>query len=393
MVQALEGVKVLDLCRGYPPATAAMHLADFGADVIKVDPVGFSPTEHIKDAAEDLMLVYTFLDRNKRSIKVNMRSEEGRDLIRKLAENVDVLIENSRAGTMERLGIGYETIRQINPRIIYCQVSGYGQTGPYRDCVGHDANFMAVSGALSLIGPVDGPPCFPSNMVADFAGAALYPLAGILLALLAREKTGKGQLIDISYMDAVFSFIAVDVSVNLASGEKRRRGKTMTTGGEPCSAVYPTKDGEYITLQCIEPQFWKNFCQDIEKQELISRQWPRNEEERNELFGILKLVFLTKTKDEWWEWAKEKQIMLAPVNYIEEAVNDPHLISRKMVMPKEHAVLGKIKQLGNPLKLSDTPPSYRTFCPRPGQHTDEILQELRFSEKQIEELRKARTVE
>jgi len=393
MVLALEGIKVLDLCRGYPPAFAAMHLADFGADVIKVDPVGHVATEHVKGASEELMSVYTFIDRNKRSIKINLRSDEGRDLVRELIKKMDVLIENSRPGTMDRLGIGYETVKEINPRLIYCQVSGYGQTGPYRDVVGHDANFMGVSGALSLIGPADGPPCFPSNMVADMAGAALHPLAGILIALIAREKTGEGQLIDISYTDAVFSLIATDVSIHLATGEKRRRGKTMVTGGEPCSSAYQTKDGEYITIQFIEPQFWKNFCDGMGKPELISRQWPQNDEDRKEMFAILRALFLTKTRDEWWEWAKQRQVMMAPVNYIEEAVNDPQLISRQMVMKKEHPVLGKITQLGNPLKLSGTPATYRTYCPHPGQHTDEILSDNNFSKQQIAELKKKEVVQ
>jgi crotonobetainyl-CoA:carnitine CoA-transferase CaiB-like acyl-CoA transferase len=204
MTYALDGIKVLDLCRGYPPAFATMHMADFGADVIKVDPVGY--TSALPGGTdEDKISAYTFIDRNKRSIKINMRSDAGRELIFKLARHVDILIENSRPGTMEKLGIGYTTLKEINPRLIYCQVSGYGQTGPYKDIVGHDANFMGIAGTLSMIGPTEGPPCWPSNIIADFAGAGLHPLIGVLIAVIAREKTGQGQLVDISYTDAVFS--------------------------------------------------------------------------------------------------------------------------------------------------------------------------------------------
>jgi crotonobetainyl-CoA:carnitine CoA-transferase CaiB-like acyl-CoA transferase len=386
MSQALEGIKVLDLCRGYPPAFATMHMADFGADVIKVDPVGFTSSLP-GGTEEDKISAYTFIDRNKRSIKINMRSDAGRELMFRLAKHVDILIENSRPGTMEKLGIGYPTLKEINPRLIYCQVSGYGQTGPYRDIVGHDANFMAIAGTLSMIGPTDGPPCWPSNIIADFAGAGLHPLIGVLIAVIAREKTGLGQLVDISYTDAVFSLTSFDVTMHLVTGEKRRRGKTPQTGGDPCSSTYLTKDREYITIQFIEPQFWKNFCEDMGRPELAARQWSMSDADKQDMFGIMREIFLTRTRDEWWEWAKQRQVMLAPVKYIEEAVNDPQLRSREMIMDKEHPTLGKIRQLGNPLKLSDTPPTFRSYCPRPGQHTDEILAELKLNKQQVADLK------
>ncbi len=392
MVQALEGLKVIDICRGYPPAFAAMHLGDFGADVIKVDPVGYTMALPMEAAAQT-MSAYTFIDRNKRSIKVNLKSEQGKEVIYKLIKKMDVLVENSRPGTMEKLGIGWDTLKEINPRLIFCAVSGYGQTGPYRDIVGHDANFMAISGALSLIGPKDGPPCWPSNMVADFAGAGLHPLIGILIALQARERTGKGQLVDIAYLDSVFSLISFDTTMYMVSGEKRRRGYTPQTGGDPHTSTYLTKDSEYITIQFIETPFWKNFCEAIDRPDLIARQWPKDEADRKEMFKILRELFLTKTRDEWWEWAKQRQVFFGPVLYIEEAMEDPQLKSRQMIMEKEHPVLGKIKQLGNPLKLSDTPAQFKKYCPMPGEHTDEVLQEMGYSATQVEELRKAKAVE
>lgn len=392
MVQALEGIKVLDLCRCYPPAFAAMHMADFGADVIKVDPVGYVLALPMEAAAQT-MSAYTFIDRNKRSIKLNMKSDAGRKVIYELIKSMDILIENSRPGTMEKLGIGYETLKEINPRLIYCAVSGYGQTGPYRDIVGHDANFMAIAGALSLIGPKDGTPCWPSNMVADFAGAGLHPLIGVLIALLARERTGKGQLVDIAYLDTVFSLISFDVTMYMVSGEKRRRGCTPQTGGEPNCSTYLTKDSEYITIQFIEAPFWKNFCEAINRPDLTAKQWPKNDEGRQGTFKFLKELFLTRTRDEWWEWAKDKQVFFGPVLYVEEAMEDPQLVSRQMIMEKQHPVLGKIKQLGNPLKLSATPPSFRMYSPLPGEHTDEILHELNYSREQVEELKATRVVE
>jgi len=369
-----------------------MHMGDFGADVIKVDPVGYVLALPMEAAAQT-MSAYTFIDRNKRSIKLNLKSEQGKEVIYKLIKKMDVLVENSRPGTMEKLGIGYDTLKEINPRLVFCAVSGYGQTGPYRDIVGHDANFMAISGALSLIGPKDGPPCWPSNMVADFAGAGLHPLIGILIALQARERTGKGQLVDIAYLDSVFSLISFDATMYMVSGEKRRRGLTPQTGGEPHCSTYLTKDNEYITIQFIETPFWKNFCEAIGRPDLIARQWPKDDADRQEMFKIMRELFLTKTRDEWWEWAKQRQVFFGPVLYIEEAMDDPQLRSRQMIMEKEHPVLGKINQLGNPLKLSDTPAQFKTYCPMPGEHTDEILGEMGYSVDQIQKLRETKAVE
>jgi crotonobetainyl-CoA:carnitine CoA-transferase CaiB-like acyl-CoA transferase len=392
MTQALEGVRVLDLCRGYPPAFAAMFLADFGADVIKIDPTGFIFPHPVK-TTEEKWSAYYHLDRNKRSIKINLRSDRGREVLYKLAKEADVLIENSRPGTMERLGIGYDTLKKTNPRIIFCAVSGYGQDGPYRDLVGHDANYLGVAGALSLIGPKDGPPSMPSNIIADMAGAGLHPLIGILIALVAREKTGRGQFIDISYTDCVFSLLGFDVALYLCSGELRRRGKTVPTGGEPCSAIYQTKDGEYLAIQFIELQFWANFCEQIGRPDLVPLQWPQNDNERQRMFAFLRELFLAKTRDEWWEWAKDKQVMFGPVRYLEEALVDPQLRHRQMVVEIDHPTLGKITQVGNPLKLSETPHTFRRFGPFPGQHTDEILEGLNYSKQQIEEIRKEGAIE
>jgi len=390
MPQALEGVKVLDLCRGYPPALAAQCMADFGADVIKIDPVGFSL--QIQNNVHGTG-AYNHLDRNKQSILINLKSEHGQQILFKLAREADILIENSRPGTMERLGIGYQNLREINPRIIFCAVSGYGQDGPYRDLVGHDANYLAVAGALSLIGPKDGPPCMPSNIIADIAGAGLHSLIGVLLALAAREKTGTGQFIDISYTDSVFSMLGVDIATYLRSKVPVRRGKTALTGSEPCAAVYKTKDGEYLSIEFVEPQFWANFCQHIGRPDLTARQWPQNESERQEMFALLSELFLTKTRDEWWDWAQDKTVMFGPVHYIEEAVEDPHLRHRNMLWQLDHPTLGTVTQVGNPFKLSDTPPKFRSFSPVPGQHTDEVLGGLNYSPEQIDKLKKDGIVE
>ena len=391
MTEALEGIRVIDLCRGYPPAFATMHLADFGADVIRIDPTGLPPALPTRDAGEK-GLAYRSSDRNKRGMKINFKSEEGKKVAYNLVKTADVLIENSRPGTMERLGMGYEVLKDINPRLIYCAVSGYGQDGPYRDGVGHDLTFLAVTGALSLLGPKGGPPIKPTGIIGDFAGSALHAMIAILLALRARDKTGKGQFIDISYTDAVFSLLSFEIGMHFLTG-KRRMGETTQTGGEPCAAVYETKDGKYFTISFLEPQFWVAFCRAIGREDLASKQWPQNDKEKEELFASLSELFLTRTRDEWWEWAKGKQLMLAPVYYLEEALQDPHMIHRGMVMELDHPTLGKVTQVGSPFKLKDTPARFKDFGHDPGHNTDEILQEVGYKKQQIEELRKCVAIE
>lgn len=392
MLQALKGIRVLDLCRGYPPAFASMSMADFGADVIRIDPTGYSPPLFDK-APEEALSAYTYWDRHKRSIKLALRSPQGRDILQSLAQRCDVLVENSRPGTMERLGAGYSDLKQVNSRIIYCSVSAYGQNGPYRDLVGHDANFLAITGMLSLLGPKGGAPCMPSNIVADVAGAGLQPLIAILIALLARDRTGEGQFIDMSYADSVFSMMIFEVAAYFLSGQLRRRGETYQTGLEPCASVYQTKDGEYVSIQFLEPQFWSNFCHHVGRPDLTSRQWPRSEEERQELYSILKELFLTKTREEWWNWARDRMVMLAPVRYLEEALRDNHLIARGMVQEREHPTLGRVTGVGSPFKLSGTPPQTIGFSPTAGQHTEEILREFGYDENTITELKRSGVVE
>ncbi|MFC1961695.1 CaiB/BaiF CoA transferase family protein [Chloroflexota bacterium] len=392
-MDALEGLQVLDLCRGYPPAFATMFLADFGAEVIKIDPVGYINPLRPENTTDRAWAAYSFWDRKKKSIKINFRSEKGREIIHKLAKTADVFMENSRPGTMQRLAIDYPALQSINPRLIYCSVSGYGQNGPYRDLVGHDSNYIAVTGAMSLIGPKDGPPCMPSLLLSDIAGSSLHSLIGILLALAARERNGKGQFVDISYTDAVFSMLGWDMATYLLTGAPRRRGQTLQTGSEPCSAVYRTKDGEYVAIQFIEAQFWANFCRHIDRPDLIERQWPKGDEEKQELAAFLQELFLTRTREEWWQWAQDKQVMLGPVRYLEEAMADPHFKQRKMALEIDEPGLGKIFQIGNPFKLSGTPPSLRGISPDPGQHTEEILKKLDYDQDQIEAMKRNGIVE
>jgi len=390
--EALSHLRVLDLCRGYPPSFATMVLADFGADVIRIDPIGHKSSLPTRASMEELE-AYRASDRNKKSIHLNFRSNKGKKIVYTLVKESDIFIENSRPGTMERLGFDYQKLNQLNPRIIFCSVSGYGQDGPYRDVVGHDANYLAITGALSLIGPKDGQPYFPSNLLADIAGSYLHSLIAILIALVAREKTGNGQFIDLSYTDCVLSMLSFEVTMAQLTNRERRRGETIQTGSQPANNIYKTKDGYFITMATFESQFWKNFCLAFGRQDMIDRQWPENDEEKEEVFEWLRTIFLTKTKEEWWDWAKANRMMIAPVLSLNEALQDQHMLHRQMIWKLPHPALGDVIQIGSPFKLSGTPPRFKHFGRLRGQDTEDILQRFGYTDEQLKALREEKIIE
>jgi crotonobetainyl-CoA:carnitine CoA-transferase CaiB-like acyl-CoA transferase len=392
---ALNGTVVLDLCRGFPGARCGAFLADFGADVIRVDPptgaVSTLTLAGVEDREGEKLSAFSSTNRNKKSIKVNLRSEQGQQILYKLVKKADILLEGFRPGVMQKNKCDYETLKKLNPRLIYCALTGFGQDGPYAKLPGHDLNYVALSGALSLIGPRNGPPCMPSNVLADVAAAGFGGTIGILLALQARERTGKGQFVDISYLDGVVSLLD-EAGIYFSSGQVPKRGETFVTGGMVCANVYRCKDGEYVTIGCYEPNFWQNFCRAIGREDLIPLQDPPPEK-KNMVESALNEIFLTKTRDEWYDFLRPKEVPVGPVYYVNEAFQDPQVLHRKMVVEMDHPRLGKIKQLGIPIKLSDTPGSIRSLGVPPGTNTNEIMQSLGYSKEEAEELRKAKAIE
>jgi len=390
---ALNGTVVLDLCRGFPGARCAGYLADFGADVIRIDPptgaMSAMPSAGITSA--ERMFAHSHMARNKKSIILNMKSDQGREVLYKLVKKADVLLEGFRPGVMKSLKSDYATLQKINPRLIYCALTGFGQDGPYTNLPGHDMNYAGISGALSLIGPRDGPPYLASNLLADAASAGLNGTIGILLALMAREKTGKGQFVDISYLDGVISLLD-EAGIYFMNGIVPKRGETMLTGGAPYANVYRCKDGEYITLGCFEAHFWKNLCTAIGREDFIPLQEATGDK-REMVFKALREIFLTKTRDEWFEFFKTKEICGGPVYYMNETFKDPQVLHRKMVVEVDHPKLGKVRQLGIPIKLSDTPGTIRSLGVMLGTHTNEVLLGLGYSQEELEELRKAKAIE
>ena len=392
---ALTGTVVLDLCRGFPGARSAMFLGDFGAEVIRIDPptgaLAALPSIGIEAKDFEKLAAYSTSTRNKKSIILNLRSEEGLNVFYRLVKKADVLLEGFRPGVMKRLQADYETLRKLNPRLIYCSLTGYGQDGPYATMPGHDLNYAALGGALSLIGPRGGPPYMASNMLADAAGAGLHGVIGILLALMARERTAKGQFVDIAYLDGVISLLD-EAPMYFTGGQVPRRGETFLTGAAPYFNIYRCKDGEYITIGCVEAHFWQNLCRAIGREDLIPLQDPPPQK-REMVFSALQEAFLSRTRDEWFEFLKDKETCVAPVYYFNETFSDPQVLHRCMVAEIDDARFGKVKQVGIPIKLSDTPGQIRSLGTMAGAHTKEILRDLGYTQREIEELRRAQAIE
>lgn len=400
---ALESYKILDLSHVGPGAFCTMLLADLGAEVIKIEAVAETSGRRTGTSPRGekgmRLAAYDALNRNKKSVALNLRSEEGRKVFYRLARTADVIVEGFRPGVSKRLAIDYGAMSKINPRIVYCSLSGYGNDGPYSNLPGHDINYISMAGALDLIGTADGPPVIPINLLADYAGGSLHGVIGIMAALLAREKTGKGQYVDVAYLDSALSLLTRLTCDYFSQGAIPRRGETALVGAYPYYGVYQTKDGKYISIGCIEPWFWENLCRALGKEEYIPyhfawehRLHKPEGDKWGEISSFLKQVFLTRTSKEWFDFLAKNEVPAAEVYTLDEVFRDPQVLHRKMVLEIEHPTLGKVKQVGIAIKLSDTPGAVRTLAPLYGQHTEEILLSSGYKQTDIAALRQIKAI-
>ena len=378
MKQPLSNITVLDLSMLLPGPFCSMIMADFGARVIKIERPG----------SGDLMRDYPYryplysgnfaiLNRNKDSLTLNIKSEEGRSVFFKLVERGDILIEGFRPGVMHRLGFGYEALSKINPGLIYCSISGFGQEGPYRDLAGHDLNYIGLNGILDLTGERKGAPVVPGILVSDIGGGAYPALVGILLALLARNTTGKGQYIDISMYDGSFFWLFNAAGTYFTSGVTPTRGKEFTNGGSARYQVYPTKDGHYLAVGALEDHFWMNLCDllDIEDPGIRLHDW----ENADLAIEALTEKFKSKTSQEWAEAFQGKDVCANVIRDFGEAASDSHFEFSNMIQEISGSDGKPQKILGNPIKMSDTPYQIRHAAPLLGQDNEKILKELGYS--------------
>jgi alpha-methylacyl-CoA racemase len=395
---ALDGIKILELARVPPAELPGMLLADMGADVLKIE----TPEPGRPRGLEwDRRAAFAFVNRNKRSMTLNLKAPEGQSVLQRLAAEADVVVEGFRPGVMKRLGADYETLRGLNPRIVYCSLSGFGQDGPYRDTPAHDVNYLSLAGVLALIGERDRKPVIPLNLIADYAGASLHGALGILLALFARERTGRGQHVDIAYLDTTISLLAATPNMRFffSDGLAPRRGEGFLGGSYPYYAIYETRDDKLLTIGCTEPWLWQNFCTAIgrpdfarfarQPEQFVRAANPEEEAARREIEAIIR----TRDRDEWYDFLVKHDVCVGKVYDVEEMVHDPQVRHRHMVVETEHPTVGKVRQFGMAIKLSETPGTVRSAAPVPGEHTERVLKDLGFGSAEIGRLRDKGVIE
>src|SRR5262245_30587972 len=384
-MRPLDGIRILDLTRLLPGAVATMMLGDFGADIIKIEAPGTGdPARHSRAGIKEPGGYFFATNRNKRSLTLNLKHSVGREIFLKLAESVDVVVEGFRPGVMDRLGIGYETLDQINPRLIYCAITGYGQDGPYREKAGHDINYISIAGLLGVNGMKEGPPVIPGVQIADIAGGSMHAVIGILLALQARERTGQGQLVDVSMMDGSLAMMFVPFATFLANGRQPERGAEGLTGRYACYQVYETGDGSYLSLGALEPKFWEQACLVLGREDFIELQFDDSHQE--EMIQTVAGLFKSKTLAQWLAAFEGVDTCIMPVKGLAEMIDDPQVRHRRLIGEIEHPGVGRLKQLAPWVKLSSTPADMRTPPPQLGEHTREILTSLGYTDEMIEAL-------
>jgi crotonobetainyl-CoA:carnitine CoA-transferase CaiB-like acyl-CoA transferase len=406
MTLPLNNITILDLSRMLPGPYCTMILSDLGANVIRVenpsDPMSNLPPFFQKDGYSESAF-NAVLMRNKKSITLNLKAEEGKNIFYELVKKADVVMDTFRPKVMERLKIDYETLSSINPSIICCSMTGYGQNGPYEQIAGHDINYIAVAGVLDAtreryeLGKDDKErrPIVPGVSIGDIGGA-LVSVIGILGALFEREHNPekKGQYVDISMTDSVFFFNPLVAASKFVRDLRERQEKTAKTekrtktgGGSPYYTSYKTKDNRYIAVGAMEPKFWQGLCDGLNRKDLKPKMWVQGEE-KERAFKELENEFLKKTSGEWLEVFKNFDTCISPVKNYFEACEDPQIKARNMIVKMEHPVFGEIQNLASPIKMSRTPPKIRSLAPKTGQNTEEILKSLNYSEESIQNLKK-----
>ena len=394
-MSALAGLKVLDLSRLLPGGFCSLLLADLGADVLKVEDTGMG--DYVRwsapayDGAHDSAKSAHFLalNRGKRSIRLNLKEQDGREVLLRLAREHDVLLESFRPGVMDRLGVGYERLREENPGLVYCAITGYGQNGPYRDRPGHDMNYLGLIGLLGLTGEPDGPPIQAAGQIADIGGGALMAAVGILAALRERDRSGEGQLVDVSMSDGALSWLALVAGRYLCDGRPPRRGEIELAGGLLCYRPYRCSDG-WVTLGALEPKFWQEWCRGVGREDLVERQF---DPPGTDAHAEVERVFAERTRAEWQRFASERDCCLEPVLDLDQALDSELVRAREMIVELEQPGADRpVRQLGVPIKLSRTPGRPGGPGPALGEHTRPVLESLGYSAGEIARLEQAGAV-
>ncbi len=380
----LDGLRVLDLTRLLPGGYTSQLLADLGADVLKIEEPGIGDYARVMPPmARTLGQGFVAVNHNKRSATINLKHPRGREALLRLVDGADVLLESFRPGVMARLGLAVEALRERNPRLIVCSISGYGQDGPYSQRAGHDLNYIGYAGLLAHLMRPGQPPTLPGAQFADIAGGALMAVIGILAALAGRTATGAGRVVDVSMLDGTLALLPL-LATLVANGEHEPApGDGWLAGALPCYNVYETADGRYVTLAALEPKFWEEFCQRIERPDLIPHHLPADADDRQQTYDALAAIFRTRTRDEWMALLAGADVCLGPVNTLAEALEDPQVRARGIFAPANYGVEGEGIALRTAPALSDAPFATRRGLPALGEHTAEALTSAGYTEAEI----------
>lgn len=385
----LHGIKVLDLSRYLPGPLCTQILADFGAEVIKIEPpksgeLGRNLAPLIKGESARFYTV----NRNKKSITLDLKKQEGKEIFKKLVTNCDIVLDQFRPGVMDKLGLGYEVLKEVNEGLIYCSLTGYGLNGPLRNAAGHDLNYLSLAGVMEQTGNPNEKPAMSGVQIADTAAGSLYSVIAILLALISREKNDKGQLCDVAMLDGSISLLAYTIGEWFGSGKLLQRGNEVLTGGYGCYHIYQTKDNKYVSLGAVENKFWIEFCEKLGRKEYADLQWDK--EKQADIIKDISCIISQKNRDEWVEIFSSSNICFTPVLNMEEMCRHSQVAARNMITKfSNFRESGKdIVLTGVPIKLSNTPGEAKYIFPELGEHTGEMLTSIGYSKEEIDNLRK-----
>jgi len=388
----LTGIRVLDLTRLLPGPMCTLYLADLGADVVKIEDTGAGDYARTLSASpgarfEGMSAWYRAINRNKRSCAVDLKQQAGHAAFIALAKNADVIVEGFRPGVVGSLRIDYESIRAINPRVVYCSISGYGQNGPRALAAGHDVNYLGYAGVLNYTGTRGGVPALANLQIADLLGGAASAAIGILGALIGAQRQGVGRYVDVAMADAVLAHQVFALGAFEDTGDVPPRGEDLLSGGYPCYGVYETRDGGWLAVGALEAKFWRVLCETLARPDLVEGQFATGDEGkrvRNEMAAIL----ASHTRDEWGESFAHVDCCVTPVLTFEEALADPQFTARGMMLRGRDGA----RQYAPPFKLSPASFAVVRNAPRHGEHTDDVLREAGFDACAIDALVRERVV-
>ncbi|PLT35514.1 CaiB/BaiF CoA-transferase family protein [Bacillus sp. V5-8f] len=389
----LEGVRILDFSTLLPGPYATMMLADLGADVLRIEShVRKDDTRSFPPFVNGVSAAHGQLNRSKKSMSLDLKKPEAVDIVKGLVQDYDIVLEQFRPGVMDRLGVGYDALKAVNPRIIFCSLTGYGQTGPYRDRAGHDNNYLSISGIMGYSGRKETGPTPIGTQVADIAGGSLHSIIGILSAIIHRQKTGEGQWLDISMTDSCFTMNAMLGAGFVATGMNQPERESMILNGGSFYDFYETSDGRYFSVGSLEPKFFASLCEAIGRPDLVQTAMKQSEEGIRSLKTALKHIFREKTFAEWKEIFSQREACVEPVLDFAEACGHPQISAREMIVEVPDGKGSLQKQIANPIKSTAFNPVYYHTGSKLGEHTEKVLREMGKSDKEISLLRENGTI-